>query len=198
MTDTSGHIQFFGWQPTLGELITNLLWPLVAAILVALLVEPLRRWLSRTWNFLLDRISSLSDSRRAKRIEALELKVSNLKEYDDRKLLILFTRRIASLIVVFGFLIFISILTARVDFINGGIFAANLFGFGSSSFNETSSVQLYEEFIYDFLHGALFVLLLRTASLGIITFQEITDFSNPPKAIQRQEERINALRAKST
>jgi hypothetical protein len=84
VTDTSG------WQPTLGELITNIIWPLVAALLVALLVEPLRRWLSRTWSFLSDRIASLSDNLRARRITAFELKVNNLKEYNDMKVMIRF------------------------------------------------------------------------------------------------------------
>ncbi len=43
----------------------------------------------------------------------------------------------------------------------------------------------------------LLVLLILTFSLVAAIFQEMDDFTDPPKAIQRLEERINALRAKS-
>jgi hypothetical protein len=56
--------------PYLGELLINIIWPLVVALL-ALLVEPMRRWLSRTWDFCGDRLSSLSEDRKAKRVTAL-------------------------------------------------------------------------------------------------------------------------------
>jgi hypothetical protein len=67
-TDTSWQINFFGWHTSLGEmlfltaitLISTLLVALLVALL-ALLVGPSRRWLSRTWNFCGDKISSSSD-----------------------------------------------------------------------------------------------------------------------------------------
>jgi Flp pilus assembly pilin Flp len=190
VTETSEHIQFLGWQPTPGELVINTIWPLVIALLMALLIEPLRRWLSRIWSSLSDYLSSLSDGRRIKRINALERKVKNLKEYDHRKLLILFARRIASLIVLFGFLIFISILAVRADLIGGGILAAKRW--------ELTPLSSSQYGFYGFIHGIISVLVISTVAVASITFQEIVDFSNPPKAIKRLEERIDALRAKST
>jgi hypothetical protein len=198
VTDTSGHFQFLGWQPTLGELIINIIWPLVVAVLVALLVEPLRRWLSRTWDSLSDHLASLSESRRAKRIETLELKIKSLKEYDDRKLLTLFMRRIVSLIVLFGFLLLISILVARIDLIGGGVLAAKLLESGAAPLNETNVSQHWLplwEFIYGVIHGMITVLFIFTVATVTNTFQDINDFSDPPKAIQRLEERIKSLNA---
>jgi hypothetical protein len=189
VTDTSGHIQFLGWHPTLGELVINIIWPLVIALLVALLIEPLQRWLSQLWSLLSDRIASLSDNRKAKRINALELKIKNLKEYDDRKLLILFARRIVTLIVVFGFLLFISILAARIDLVSNGFLAAKVFDFGTT-LTLSSTIG---EFIYGMIHGALTVLLILTVTSASITFQDMSDFSDPPKAIRRLEKRIFAL-----
>ena len=42
------------------------------------------------------------------------------------------------------------------------------------------------------------MLAVFTFSFVAALFQEMTDFADPPKAIQRLEERINAMRAKST
>jgi hypothetical protein len=55
-----------------------------------------------------------------------------------------------------------------------------------------------EEIMWIFLSIAIYTTLGMISGLLLSTFQEIADFSDPPKAIQRLEERINALSAKNT
>jgi hypothetical protein len=93
--------QFLGWRPTIADLII--------ATLLAALAERWWHWLYRLWSFLLDRIASLSDFFRARRIRALEVKIRKLKEYDDRKILIRFMQGICSLILFVGLITVVSV-----------------------------------------------------------------------------------------
>jgi hypothetical protein len=70
---------FYGWHPSIGEVIYPIIVALIVGLLVGLLVEPLRRQLTRIWSFCGDQIASLSDNRTNSRIRALELKVAHLK-----------------------------------------------------------------------------------------------------------------------
>jgi hypothetical protein len=203
VTDTSGHIQFLGWQPTLGELLINIIWPVVVALL-ALLVEPFRRWLSRTWNSLSDRIASLSDNRRAKRITALKLKVQNLKEFDDRKTMAHLLTGIIHLILFIGITIIVSIFAAKDEILITTLQIGDFLKIPDSSFLITTqappsvSILTTVELLYLVYHIMLLALAIFSIFFLAATLQEMDDFSDPPEAIQRLEERINALRAKST
>ena len=103
VTDTSGHIQFLGWQPTLGEFIINIMWPLVVALLVCSCLSPCDDGFLGHGTFFLDRkSSSLSTKRRVKRIQALELKITQLNEYTDRQVMALILRGICYCVVLIG------------------------------------------------------------------------------------------------
>jgi hypothetical protein len=107
--------RFLGYQTSIGELIAIAVLTLLATLVVALIIEPLRRWISRTWDFLRDRWSSLSDSRTASQIRALERKIEQLNEYTDRKALLLFLRLILNLLVLFPFLIILNEFNIRLE-----------------------------------------------------------------------------------
>jgi hypothetical protein len=201
VTDTSGHFQFLGWQPTLGELLINIIWPVVVALL-ALLVEPLRRWLSRTRNSLSDRIASLSDNRRAKRIQTLKLKVQRLKEFDDRKTMAHLLSGIIHLILLIGITIIVSIFAAKDEILMTTLQIGDFLKLPDSSFLVTVQAPPSTSFLatVELLYLAYHSILLALAIFGLFfvaaALQEMDDFSDPPKAIRRLEERINALQLK--
>jgi hypothetical protein len=198
VTDTSGHLQFLGWQPTIGEFIINIMWPLLVAFLVAFLFEPLRRWLSWTRNFLLDRISSLSSNLRTKRIEALELEIKNLNEYDDRTIMVLFWRSIGNLVFYFGFIMFVNIVLARLEISLG----TNMFLKVPIALGVAQGQYHHFVFYFVLLYVAMNIILLgmffRAVTLANIMFQKMDDIADIPKAIKYLEFRIAILRAKNT
>jgi hypothetical protein len=195
VTDTSGHFQFLGWQPPIGE---------VLFLLVLALFPWWRQWLSQTWNFLLDRISSLSSHLRARRIGALELKVKNLTDWDDRKIMVRFLRSISSLIVLIGLWIIVCISVAQNAILMNTLLIAEFFKIPDPSLLGIMqgapgvSILTGTEILYIVNVFVVFLLIITTVSFMVGTFQEMDDFSDPPKAIQRLEEQISALRAKGT
>jgi hypothetical protein len=195
VTDTSGHIQFLGWQPPLGEVL----------FLVVLALFPWWwRWLSRTRDIVSDRISSLSANRKAKQVVALELKITNLKEYNDRKVLAHFFRGMSGLILLVGLMIVVSIFAAQNDILMNTLQITDFLKIPASSFLSIAqgvpgeTIMIATETLYTIYTMVLFFLVLFTFAFVAALFQEMADFSDPPKAIQRLEERINALRAKNT
>jgi hypothetical protein len=220
VTDTSGHIQFLGWQPTLGEFIINIMWPLVVALLVAFLFEPLRRWLSRKWNFFVDRLSSMSTKRRAKRIQALELKITQLNEYTDRQVMVRLLRGICYCVVLIGSAIMWLTLTIGQMMLTlnsqiwrfldqiwtflGQIFQVLfiLSGTHVTPHEITPDIVdrpnlLYAQTFNAISSFGLVLLVILSYFSAVNTLQEMADFADPPKAIRKLQERINAMRAKS-
>jgi hypothetical protein len=201
---TDWQFKILGYQSSVGEVIIIIVLPSLATLLVALLVEPLRRWLSRTWNFFLDRISSLSSHLRASRIGALELKIKFLNQYNDRQVMMRLLRGMSGLILLVGLTIFVSISVAQNDILMNTLQITNFFKIPDSSFLSVAqsvpgkSILIATEILYISYLMLLLLLLVLTFSLVAAIFQEMDDFADPPKAIQRLEERINALRGKST
>jgi hypothetical protein len=219
VTDTSGHIQFLGWQPTMGELIINIIWPLVVALFVALL-GPLRQWISQTRDFISDRIASLSANRRAKQINALELKIKNLRECNDRQIILLILYDLSRFVIfsvyaiTLGILIIVDMIriddSLLWDFLAGvwsfleQIFEAILIlGHTSPKSAPVSGAHhpadiFYAQTFFVVFNVAMGLLLILSYLSAVNTLQDISDFSDPSKAIQRLEKRVNVLRAKST
>jgi hypothetical protein len=214
VTDNSGHIQFLGWQPTIGEFITVIIWPLLVPFLVALLIGPLPRWFSRAWNSISDRYASLSVSRRAKQITALKLRIRRLAEYGDRQIILrhlrgvfIFVVYIASAIVT-GVLIVLEMTftnnTQTFDFLSAiwefldQIFEVLLI-LGHTSPKITPHVAQHTDLFYlrtffTVSNLCLALLLILSYFSALNTLQEMSDFSDPTQAIQRLEERIKALK----
>jgi hypothetical protein len=217
VTDTSGHIQFLGWQPSLGEFIVNIIWPLVAGLLL-LALGPSRRWLSRTWNVISDRYASLSDSRRIKRIQALESQITTLNEYNDRQIILRILSGISTFIILIGLGIVLGVLvimemlnmdntqtwyflTGIWDFLDQIFQALLILGHTSPTITPHLAHHtdlFYQQTVYTVSNFGLGLLLILSYFSAMSTLQDLVNFSDPPKAIRRLEGRINKLRAKST
>jgi hypothetical protein len=205
-----------GYQSSVGEVIVLIL----TALLVALLVEPLRLWLSRTWNFCGDRLSSMSTKRRVKRIQALELKIIQLNEYTDRQVMVRLLRGICYCVVLIGSAIMWLMLTIgqMMLTLNSEMWAFfdRIWTFLSQIFqvlfilsgtnitppHEIPHIADRPDLFYAQTFNAVSTLGLILLAILIYfsaenTLQEMTDFADPPKAIQKLQERINALRAKN-
>lgn len=212
VTDTSGHIQFLGWQPPLGEFIVDIIWPLVAGFLL-LALGPLRRWLSRTWNLISDRLASLSDSRRIRRIQVLESQIVTLNEYSDRQIILRILRGISTFIILIGFGIVLGILIimemVNMDNTQVWDFLTNIWDFLDQIFQAlliightspkliphlTHDTDLfYMQTVYTVSNFGLGLLIILSCFSAASTLQDFVNFSDPPKAIQRLEEPIKAL-----
>jgi hypothetical protein len=75
--------QFLGYRSSVGELIVLSLMTLI----VGLLAEPWRRWLSRTIDLCLDKLSFGVDKWRIGRIYSLERKIRFLEEITDTQII---------------------------------------------------------------------------------------------------------------
>jgi|ERR1700677_428955 hypothetical protein len=93
-------MNILGYRPSIGEL--------TVVVVVGILAERLARWVSRLWDFLLDKIASLSDRLRVRRIRGLEGRIEKLTEYSDRKVVLLFLHNIARSMMALAFLIMIN------------------------------------------------------------------------------------------
>lgn len=181
---------FLGWRPSFGEVL----------FLVILALFPWWNWLSRAWDFLLDRTASLFDKFKIRRIKSLELQIKRLNEYNDRKALIWFLRKITTFIFSLGLFI-----VAVVIGMNLGVTLelhriTDFFQIPSLAFLGLSSngPSLFAQEVIFLLYNIPIMLgppLLLLFAMS--TFREMGDFSDPPEAINRLEERIGALRAKA-
>lgn len=186
---------FLGYQTSIGELVVVVALPL----LVALIVEPLRRWLSRTWDFCLDRAASLSDNLRANRIKDLELRTEQLNVYNDRQALFLFLRTIFNLVVWFFLLIFLNEFTMRLESLVRMRRITEFFKipdplvFGYAT-HEPS--WLSDRILIIGSTAMTLVMVILLYFLMLVAFRQMDDFADPPKAIKKLEERISALKAK--
>jgi hypothetical protein len=181
------------WRPNISDLII--------ATLLAGLAERWWHWLYRFWNFLLDRIASFSNKLKVKRVANLELKIKTLKEYDDRKILVVFLRLISNLIILTGFVIVVSIFVAQNSILMDTLLISDFLKIPDPSFLELTqgapglSTFTVTELLYVAYVIILGLIILYSLLFVSGLFQMMDDFFDPPKAILRLEEQINALRA---
>jgi hypothetical protein len=155
----------------------------------------------RFWNFLLDRIASFSNKLKVKRVATLELKIKTLKEYDDRKILVVFLRLISNLIILTGFVIVVSIFVAQNSILMDTLLISDFLKIPDPSFLELTqgapglSTFTVTELLYVAYVIILGLIILYSLLFVSGLFQMMDDFFDPPKAILRLEEQINALRA---
>jgi hypothetical protein len=133
------------------------------------------------------------------------LKIKNLREFDDRKVMVIFLRMISSLVILIGMMIVCVITSAKNEVLMTTLQIIDYFKIPDASFlwiaqgiPGASSMLVATEILWMDNFILLIAAVIVGAPFAVGMFQMMEDFSDPPKAIQRLEERINALRAKST
>jgi hypothetical protein len=194
-----GQFQFLGYRSSAGELIVLI----VITFVVSLLTEPLRRWISDKWGTITDKISSMSDSRRAKQIHTLELKVKSLNEYSDRQFILRSMLNISRFIALLGLTILVLLFSSREEIF---LYNAQMWDFLRqiwavlgimNHLHEDNSVitdLTNMKVAYGISYVLLIILLILSYSYASVILSEMGDFLDPQKAIRRLEERIKALR----
>jgi hypothetical protein len=218
---TDWQFTILGYHFSLGEVVVLSVLTFLATLVVALLVEPLRRWLSRKWDLFVDRISSFSTRRRLKRIESLELRIAQLNEYTDRQVMVRLLRGICHCVVFIGFGIMWLIITIgqmtftlnaqmwtffdQIWTFLGQIWQVLfiLSGTHITPHEITPHIADRPNLFYALTFNAisafgLILIVILSCFSAMNTLQEMTDFADPPKAIRKLQERVNAMRAKST
>jgi hypothetical protein len=194
-----GQFQFLGYRSSAGELIVLI----VITFVVSLLTEPLRRWISDKWGTITDKISSMSDSRRAKQIHTLELKVKSLNEYSDRQFILRSMLNISRFIALLGLTILVLLFSSIEEIF---LYNAQMWDFLRQIWAVLGIMNhLHEDnpvitdltnmkVAYGISYVLLIILLILSYSYASVILSEMGDFLDPQKAIRRLEERIKALR----
>jgi hypothetical protein len=111
-----------------------------------------------------------------------------------------FLRGVSSLIVTTGFVIVVSVFVVQYDILINTLNITTFLKIPDLSFLGFTqgvpgvSILTATEILYIGYIIALFVLVIFSFALVATVFQELADFADPPKAINKLEERISALR----
>lgn len=184
---------FLGYRPSVGELI--------AAFLLAIIAERTGRWFSRLWDFLLDKGAALSYRLRDKRIAALEGQIKILREYTDRKVILLLLHRIISGIVLISFLVMCSMLWS-ISVLHADTFRIiNYFDIPPLVKPILHLGTLRFTPVREQMMGLLVTICIDIISLTIMilyfsAWNTIDRLIDPSQTISRLEQRILSLKAK--
>jgi hypothetical protein len=168
----------FGYRPSLGELF--------AAFIFALVAERVWRLTSHAWGRLIDIISSTSKFLRSVRIYILVRRLDKIKllANDDKKIALLFTKRLFWFVWLFGSLTIIFVTLGILNQYSNHIF---------TSVPYMSKILLIAVVIGSTFGLVIFVNIMIVMSS---TMQALEDLNDPPKAIEKLEARIHFLISK--